>query len=188
VLKLVSQIDQNRFGLEIFMKKFALLVAAAASLMSSGVFAQSASTNFNVQVNLLSRCQVASGAGTLINFGDYTAFGSAANTAPSISLTLNCTRGLVPSSLVFDTDTDRASSAAGLSPTATGVLAGLQYSLAVTTGTVTAGTAPTTAAGSTNTPDARAYSVTGTMAAGQAGSCTGASCSAFHQRTLTISY
>lgn len=169
------------------MKKITLLASFAAALMSTSAFAQSVASNFDVRVDLQSRCRVASGAGTLIDFGQYIAFGSAATASPSIGITLECTRGFGAPSLSFNTGTDASSSAASIAPTGAGVIAGLQYTLAVTGGTTAApGSAATvTALGSADT---RAFTVTGTMPAGQPGACAAASCVGTQARTLTISY
>jgi hypothetical protein len=184
-----TQLNSHIAFLEIDMKKLALVLGLLASFAGSCAFAQASpvSSAFDVRVDLQSRCRVASGAGTLIDFGQYTAFGSAATPAPSINITLECTRGFGSPSLSFDTGTDASSSAASIAPTGVGVIAGLQYSLAVSGGaTATAGSAATTT--TLGTADRRIFAVTGSMPAGQPGACAAASCVGTQNRTLTISY
>jgi spore coat protein U-like protein len=178
-----------RFFLEIVMKKLVLLTGLLAAISGTSVFAQATpvTSSFDVTVNLQSRCRIATGAGTVIDFGQYTAFGAATNAAPSINITLQCTRGFGTPSLSFDTATDASSSAPSIAPTGVGVIAGLQYSLAVTGGTAaTPGDAASTTA--LGTADRRIFAVTGTMPAGQPGACATASCIGTQNRTLTISY
>ncbi len=171
------------------MKKLALLTGLAAAFVSTSGFAQAVpvTSSFDVKVDLQSRCRVATGAGTLIDFGQYIAFGSAATPSPSINVTLECTRGFGSPSLSFNTGTDASTASTGIAPTGAGVIAGLQYTLAVTGGTTaTAGTAAsTTALGSA---DKRVFTVTGDMPSGQPGACAAASCVGTQNRTLTISY
>jgi spore coat protein U-like protein len=56
------------------------------------------------------------------------------------------------------------------------VISGLRYTLALS------------AASGTGTGASQSYTITGTMDAGQAGTCTGATCTSSHTHTLTISY
>jgi hypothetical protein len=179
--------------LEIEMKKSVLLVAVVAALSGASAFAQAVaplSSTFDVKVELLSRCRIATGAGTEVNFGQYTAFGAASTPAPSIDITLQCTRGFGVPTLKFDANgTDASSSTGSIAPTAVGLIAGLQYSLEVSGGTTaTGGDEPTLTA--LGTPDKRVFTVKGTMAAGQPGACSALNgiCTGTQARTLTISY
>ena len=155
------------------MKK--LLSIAALSLLSlSGMIAVPAQagtvgSSFNVKVNLTSACVIGTAA-TALDFGTYTAFGSATVSAPVTNVTFNCTNGLTPSAVALDTT----------GPT---VVAGLAYTLSVDGGTKAAGSAGT--ASTAATADVMTYVVTGSMAAGQAGDVTAAVSAT---RTLTITY
>lgn len=96
-----------------------------------------------------------------VAFGIYVAFRSTPLVAPAANIVLNCTSQL-PYTLALNATS--------------GVVAGLNYSLVLST-TSSRGTGP----GQTHT-------ITGTMAAGQAGTCATATCSATDPRTLTITY
>jgi spore coat protein U-like protein len=173
------------------MKKIALI--AAMSLMGVGAaFAQtSVGSNFTVQVNLTSKCQVKTAAAGPLNFGTYTAFGSATTPAPTVGIVFECTRGLVPT-VAFDAPSYGTTSLTGATATGEGVLEGLLYTLSVAAPTVAAGGAATAGTGgtggSTGTADNRTYTVTGGMASGQAGACTTATCSGSHTRQLIVSF
>ena len=154
------------------MKKLALTACLVlAGLIASPALAATTDNNFNVTVNLTSACLVNTAA-TALNFGAYTAFGSAATPAPTTSITFKCTRGLTISGVAFDTG-------AGA-----GVVAGLNYGMTVGTVANAAGTAATAAVA--GTADVLTYVVTGSMLAGQAGA--GAGGAASSARVLTITY
>ena len=154
------------------MKKLALTAALAlAGLVAAPAHAATTDNNFNVTVNLTSACLVNTAA-TALNFGAYTAFGSAATPAPTTSITFKCTRGLTISGVAFDTGSGA------------GVVAGLNYGMSVGTVATAAGTAAT--ASVTGTADVLTYVVTGSMVAGQAGA--GAGGAASSARILTITY
>lgn len=174
------------------MKKFLISTVAAATLLAGMVpstFAATVDSNFNVSVTLTAVCTATNTASTTVDFGTYTAFQTAAKTATA-DLTFSCTRGLTAPTFSFDN--------AGGDRTATGavgygVLAGLNYSLAAASQPTTAGTAATAASAGVGTADVRTVRVTGTMAADQAGTCTGtattcAATPATHLRTLTVTY
>jgi spore coat protein U-like protein len=155
-------------------------VAVAAALVAASVSANAATTNndFTVQVNLASQCQaVASGTQTM-DFGNYTAFQAGVQNGTGVNLTFNCTRGYNLVSVAFDAVNGTA--------VGEGVLAGLRYVMAVGAPVVTLGTAATTS--SIGTADSRAYAVTGTMQAGQAGACAAATCAGSHTRTLVLTF
>lgn len=165
------------------------LAVLCAALGSPAALAATSSQNFNAQVTLTSQCRVKTGTGTTLNFGTYTSFQTAANTAPALNIEFECTRGFSAVPMVaFDASgADKTSSASAATATGAGVVSGLQYTLSVAAGVVTAGTAASTS--SIGTPDTYLFAVTGSMPAGQAGSCTSASCdSQTQQRTLTITY
>ncbi len=166
------------------MKK--LVLAAVVSLvgLSAGVSqAANIGAGFNVTVALTSVCRVASGAPTALAFPAYTAFGATVNAAAT-DFTFECTRGyaLAPT-IAFDSGTDATTSAAGTTATGAGVVAGLNYTMAVGAAVVTAGAAATTSGiGGATTYK---YSVTGNIPASQAGDT---SLTASQARTLTITY
>lgn len=154
-------------------KKIAkLFLIAAAAAIAPAAFAQTTvGQNFNVTASLVTRCVSNNASPTDLDFGAYTAFSGAATPAPTTSISFRCTRGLA------------ATPSASLGNT-TGSIAGLAYTLSVGTGTLTA--AQSGAAGTSGTYDVYTYTVTGGMAANQAGD---ASASAVAQvQTLTISY
>ncbi|MGB4117161.1 MAG: hypothetical protein WBK51_11505 [Polaromonas sp.] len=154
------------------MKKLALATALALTgLLSAPAHAATTNNNFDVTVNLTSACLVNTAA-TALNFGAYTAFGSAATPAPTTSITFKCTRGLTISGVAFDTGSGA------------GVVAGLNYGMTVGTVSNAAGTAAT--ASVAGTADVLTYVVTGSMLAGQAGA--GAGGAATSARVLTITY
>jgi len=90
---------------------------------------------------------------------NYTSFGPAINPATNFGAT--CTNGL-PYTMSLDTTS--------------GTLLGLNYSLALS------------ASSSTGSGFEQTHTITGTMAAGQAGTCASGSCSATQTHTLMISY
>jgi hypothetical protein len=159
-------------------------IAAAATLLAAMVPAQATdvTSNFTVSVALTAICTATNSGSTTLDFGTYTAFGAATTPAPTIDLTFSCTRGLTAPTFSFD--------AAKGGPY--GVLAGLNYTLAATNGTTTAGNAASATNGGVGTADTRHVTVTGGMAGGQAGTCanTAAGCASAvtDTRTLTVTY
>lgn len=169
-------------------KLFISAVTAAALLASVTPVAMAANTvtsDFTVSVQLAAQCQALNTGTQTVDFGTYTAFG-AAKTA-SANLTFNCTRGLAIPTFSFDATNG---SAAGY-----GVLAGLNYGLSAAD-TRTAGSAATAVSGGVGSATLHTVTISGTMAAGQAGEClvagsTAASCESTptsHVRTLTVTY
>lgn len=155
----------------------ALAAAAALASLAPMVSAQTLLNNatVTVSVNLSSKCRWATSAptGLAVDFGTYTAFQTTAQTpATPQTFTVECTRNF------------------GTSPTVTwdggtnlGVVGGLQYSLSVTGGTPTAGTAASTS--TIGTGDSIVYTLSGSMPADQAGQ-QGAAASASRQLTMTF--
>jgi len=149
------------------MKKLAVSTIAAVTLIAAAP-AQSATvmSSFNVDITLTSLCSVSTPAP--LTFA-YTAFQVAAvnSTTPFV---VTCVGGL-PYTVTLT----------GANVTDTAV--GLAYSLAV------ASTDPTPGVG---TGAAQAYSINGTMAGGQAGTCSLASCnnaaSTNSLKTITVTY
>lgn len=164
------------------MKKLAVsTIAAVAVFVAIAPVAQAATVpaGFTVQVGLTAVCTAA--AAPLLDFGTYTAFGTASIPVPTSAFAISCTRGLAAPTYAFDATGNF------------GVIAGLNYSLgAARTGTV-AGTPAAAVLGGVGTADTHTITITGGMAAGQAGDCTGGdatACSvvATQTRTLTITY
>lgn len=178
------------------MKKILKLAAGCVSLLAFASASQAATQNdtFNVSIALTSYCTVTT-AGTpiTVDFGTYDAQTGTYSGTPTGNITMDCTRGLAAPTFVLDnTDAARASgvtgTVGGASATGWGVLNGLNYALSIA-GSVVAGIAPAASAGSTGTPDAYTYAITGSMPGGQYGTCSGASCvAATHVRTLTVTY
>jgi hypothetical protein len=167
------------------------LVLAAGMAFAINARAATVGQTFNVSTTFTPTCITNNASPADLNFGAYSAFGSAANAAPTTTISFKCSRAFAIVSVVFDTGTNLVSSAAGLTPTAGGVIAGLRYTLATSavSKSVTGAAATAAVAG---TADEFQYVITGTMAAGQAG-CTGSGntgdlCAATQTRTLTVSY
>lgn len=142
------------------MKK--LMTILAASVATIGLNAEAAGTAsqaFNVTVNLTSACSITAGP-TDVAFS-YTSFQPGPATAAGGAFSVKCTNNL-PYTMALDSTT--------------GTVIGLNYSLSLS------------AAGGTGNGAAQAYSVGGTMAAGQSGDCAAATCSGSQGRTLTITY
>jgi hypothetical protein len=155
--------------------KLKLLSALSALLFSGLASAQAVVQNVDVQVTLTSQCRAATATPALItvDFGTYTAFGAGiAAAATPATLTIECTRNYAPAATV-----------AWDGATALGVVAGLQYTLSVSAGAVSAGAPATTA--STGSGDTRVYTIGGSMPAGQAGDNTAATTAS---RTLTLTF
>ena len=160
-------------------KVLATAVVAALSAMIPAAQAATTNNNFNVSVTLTSQCAATNSGTTTVGFGTYTAFQAAAQPGSAVNLTFQCTRGFAPTSVAFDVVNGTA---AGV-----GVLQGLQYTLSAGAPGTVAGTAATTA--TIGTGDAVTYAVTGTMLAGQAGTCAVSSCGpTSHVRTLIVTF
>lgn len=149
------------------MKQAAIFASLALSglLMSATAQAATVGQAFNVTATLTSVCASNNTGPTDVNFGAYTSFGSAATPAPTTTISFKCTRGAT------------APSGVALNST-TGSIKGVNYSLAI--GGVVA------APGTAGNPDLYSYTITGTMAAGQAGDVNAAAGPVVH--TLTITY
>lgn len=115
-------------------------------------------TSFVPQATINPSCSLSSPPGTLTL--NYTSFSTTAvNNSTNFDATCTLT---TPYTLALDATS--------------GTISGIYYTLALST------------ASGTGTGLAQTYSVTGTAAAGQAGTCAGAACSASQSRTLTITY
>ena len=169
---LIEELYNMRSNLKKIVSSAAIL--SLFGISTSGVQAATVSPNptFNVTVSLTSVCTVA--AIPDLNFGTYTAFGSASIPAPTTTVQVTCTRGLPASpTLAFDF--------------AYGVVAGLNYTVASAAPTLAPGTAATPVASGTNgTPDVYSISITGAMPSGQPG--TNSAGIQTDVRTVTISY
>ena len=172
------------------MKKLALISVLCASGLfgaTSALAAGPTSSGFTVDVNLTTKC-VATTSGTPSLAFDYTGFqtGASTPTAP-VSITFKCTRGIAAPTLSFDTTSGTSTSGSALGATGEGVAAGLRYTLSVGGNTSTdAGTAASNSDGGSG--KLLAYSVTGTIAAGQAGEFS--TVAGFNQqvRSLIVTY
>ena len=160
------------------MKRF-LLAPHVGLVLASTAQAGTTNNNFNVSTSLSSQCSATNSGSTTVDFATYTAFQVAPQTSTSVNLQFQCTRGFAPMSTAFDT---LNGTAAGV-----GVLVGLQYTLTAGSASIVAGTAATTA--TIGTGDAVTYAVSGTMPAGQAGTCATATCGpTSHVRTLIVTF
>lgn len=170
------------------MKKLALVAALALASLSTPLFAQTVSGNFNVNVNLTAKCDLQTVGTPVLDFGSYTSLTTTTVTPTNIGLAFRCTRGFAAAPTVaFDTGTDKTSTASGATATGEGVVAGLRYTLAVSAGALVAGaTATAGAPGSNGTADVYTYTISGSMPGLQAGQTpVGAQSQA---RVLTITY
>lgn len=164
------------------MQKINYAAIAAFTIFSVAMPAWAASIDnqFKVSVSLSSQCKAVSSGTKTLDFGTYTAFQADPITSAGITIQFECTRGFAPSSVDFDVVNGTAIGG--------GVLAGLNYDLEASAAVVTAGTSATSAAASIGTADIRTYTVTGTIAADQAGAGTTATAPASHTRTLIVTY
>ena len=144
----------------------ALSLLALSSFMTAPAQAATATGNFNVVINLTSACEINSPTNLTFN---YTSFQAAAASSTS-TFNVRCTNTL-PYALSLDL--------ASVTDAATN----LAYTLAMT-GATAAGTGAN-----------QLITVTGTMAAGQSGTCAGPAAtvctnvaSANKQRTITVTY
>jgi spore coat protein U-like protein len=120
-------------------------------------FPGTTTATFPVSIVTPATCSISTAPGNVAF--TYTAFGAVQNATTPFGVT--CTN-LLPYTMALDATV--------------GVVAGLQYTLALS------------AAGATGTGVAQPYSINGTMPAAQAGTCAGASCATTQARTLTITY
>jgi hypothetical protein len=159
--------------LELLMKKIVLASALGLAALVSSMSAQAVDVtgNFNVRVNLTPVCQLTTNTngtstGTTDLIFNYTSFGAAQ--APSSSFIVKCTTNLIYTLALDGTGFGGSTTALGLA-----------YSLALA--------AP--AGGGTGTGANQTYTINGTMAAGQAGTCaTTAGCTNTTARTITLTY
>ncbi len=145
------------------MKTRILSIVVAAALSAAAVSAQAANVgqNFDVKVNLTAVCLTNNAAPAAVDFGTYTAFGSASTPAPTTTVSFKCTKSVTISGVTLD----------GATPS----VAGLTYGLTV----------GADAQSSVSDYTVHSYTLTGSMAAGQAGDTSAA---ALQTRTLTIAY
>jgi len=174
----------------------ALVVAAAFAPAMSTQAASPLAPTFSVTANFTPACIIKTGSGSpgnnVIDFGAYTAFGSAATPSPSTTITFQCSRAQGMGTVSFDTTGTTASGGtAGTTTTGGGVVAGLLYTLNTTTASKSI-TGQVANAGAVGTADEFSYTITGAMAANQAG-CTSTStgaenCTGTQTRTFTVAY
>lgn len=143
-----------------------LIAGAAVVVLSSAAFAQSATQTFAVTATVAAKCESNTTGSPTVAFGSYTAFAGAAlpSTSPA-NVSFRCTRNLALTSATLSGGT--------------GTVAGLAY-------TLTLGSPVDTVEG-TGTAAYRqyAYSITGSIAAGQAGEVGAATSDTV---TLTLAY
>jgi hypothetical protein len=164
------QLSFNFLSKGFVMKKIALIAAAAFAALSMSAQAATETGNFNVNITLTSKCLLTTSAATTdINFA-YESFQTGAQPSTGGAFTLQCTNGLTPTSFSLD------------ATNVTDAQTNLQYTLTLP--------APVMANGLVQN-----YTITGSMAANQSGTCaTGPATpctngtSANKQRTLTITY
>ena len=159
------------------MIKTTLAVSALFAVSMPLTQAADIANTFDVEVVLSAQCRAKDDATKTLDFGTYTAFQATVKNATGINIEFECTRGLAPSSVAFDTTNGTAAGG--------GVVGGLNYDMAFATAVVTAGDAATSAADDIGTADVRSYAISGTMGADQAGATAGA---LTHERTLIVSY
>ena len=178
------------------MKKFAAATFTVAALFSVAPASQAATLGgaFNVSASLSSLCTLVPGGPPTVAFGTYTAFQALPLTAPPVTIAFDCTRGLGAPTMALDIvngTSTAVGTVAGAAATGDGVLpvVGLNYNISVTGAKSATGVAPTTVTGNIGTADTYTFTISGTMPAGQAGTCTTGICGPDTQtRTLTITY
>ncbi|MGE0100541.1 MAG: hypothetical protein AB7S86_19545 [Hydrogenophaga sp.] len=147
------------------------LLICTLGLLGHHAQAGTASADFDVVVNLESMCQLKNGPGLTLDFGNYTAFQTNANTA-TLDIIFECTRefGAAPDvsfdhnpGLNLTNDNPPSENASG-----EGVVAGLRYGITATNTDTVQGAAAT--ATSDGEADDYTYTVSGTLPAGQPGS------------------
>ncbi|HQW19677.1 MAG TPA: hypothetical protein PLI90_03270 [Rhodocyclaceae bacterium] len=177
-------------------------LAGVAALAAAVPVAQAATQagSFNVTVTLTAVCTNTTVGTPSVDFGTYTAFGTASTPAPTATMTFKCTRGLTAPKMDLDVTANGTNTQQGTvgttAATGNGVLTdvGINYGLSIAGAITTTGVAPTTAAGNTGTADMYTFTITGSMPANQAGKCTTGSCASSPTagnggvRTLTITY
>ena len=147
------------------MKKILLPLVAATSILAaaSANATSTPASSFNVTVNLTSACSVTS-APTPVAF-NYTSgqAGAASPTVGSGAFQVTCTNSL-PYTLALD------------ATSGTFTTVGLNYTLSLSSSSAT------------GTGSAQSFTVGGSIAGSQSGTCATASCADTSARTLTISY
>lgn len=157
------------------MKKliFGLLLAVA---VINPAAAQSTSGQFDVNITLTSGCSLS--AITAVDFA-YTSFQAGVANATNGGFTVSCTNSL-PYTFGLQVGNGAATPPGAATINVTDDAVDLGYTLALS------------AAGGAGNGAAQAYSVTGTMAAGQAGTCAAASCTnaaaTNNTHTLIVNY
>ena len=149
-------------------KLLSFFVLATVGIATLPVQAATSTGNFDVNINLTSACIYAKTADVVFNYTSFQAVAQTQTTAGGF--TVRCTN-LLPYTMALD-----------LLGSYTDATVNLAYTLALS------------ASGGTGNGSAQAYTVTGSMVAGQAGNCVtlGGACTnlanAAKQRTLTITY
>ena len=143
------------------MNKRILLAVAVATMFAAvpAAHAGTATGNFNVTVNLTSKCEINAGPADVAF--TYTSFQTTGSTGTGGAYSVRCTNTL-PYSMSLDATS--------------GTVSGLNYSLGLS------------AASATGNGAAQSFGVTGSMVSGQAGTCATASCSGTDARVLTVTY
>jgi spore coat protein U-like protein len=154
------------------MKKIIAATAVAAALAASNAQAGSTSGTFNVNVTLTAACTL--GAVTDLAF-TYTSLQAGPANATGGGFSVNCTNSL-PYTFGLQSGNGAATPPGAATISVTDDAVNLGYSLGLS------------AAGGTGNGNPQAYSVTGTMNGGQAGTCAAASCTnaAATNRTHTL--
>ena len=152
------------------MKKLLLAaIVGLSSLLSSTAQAQTATSAFDVVINLQAGCIVSTAADITFN---YTAF-QAGTLNPTTNFDVTCSTNLPYTIALTTTSTTGTANV-------TDPVVGLAYSLALS------------GAGANGSGVAQNYVITGTMVGGQAGTCATATCSnagsATRNKTVTITY
>lgn len=129
---------------------------------------------------------------TPMNRRGTSSIGSTATFPVTISTTSSCSISTPPGNVTFNYSSFQAGPASASTSFAATCTASLPYTMALdATGGTLLGlnyALSLSASSATGTGVAQPYTVNGSIAAGQAGTCSGATCSATAPRTLTISY
>lgn len=146
------------------MKKVLICGVIAAAFGFTAAHAGTEPSTFAVAATLSATCQATNSGAATVDFGPVVAFDTTPISNATADVTFKCTQGLSPT--------------ASLGGATSGTVRGLAYNLSVGSGVLAAG-------GSAATGNVYTFTVTGTMAAGQAGNTADP---ATKNHTLTITF
>jgi spore coat protein U-like protein len=170
------------------MKKLNIIALASGLLIGLPLAAQTkppATASVQVTATLTAGCTASTPAAISFNYTGLTT--TAISTPAASSVTFSCTRGLAAPSIAWDSGATIGTATTGTSPTATGLVSGLQYTLTASSGTGNGGGAAAVVSSATAaTATTYVYNIALAVPGGQAGDLTsGTPTSATRVMTLT---